>query len=472
MTRTYSTKEVAQMAGVHKETLLRWLRDGLVPEPSRDRHGWRVFSENDTLAVKTYVLHGRYMQKETDRAQDVDHGAYVVHLPYEDAAERMSEMDWDFDQANTSYLTHSLHPYPAKFIPQIPNALIQELSSVYETVLDPFCGSGTTLVEAMRLGRNTIGLDANPLACLISRAKTQQLSADQCGPLLELADQMQTDGRRLSCGELPGLDVSSLDRPTSPGIVNWFDAQVIDELSYVRNACENLEHPALIDVALASMSSIIVSVSRQDSETRYVRRDKSIEPGTTLLKFSTSLRDSCKRIIALNDESQPQITTRVLAKDVLTSPDIGRVHLVVCSPPYPNAFSYHLYHRTRMEWLRMDQPKFKAEEIGSHRKYSAKGVKSANIETFRSELGIILSWLVRTVEKNRHVCFVIGDSTIQGVKYDNAQILSEVASSLEYTVEAIIPRQLKSTKKYFNPKIGRIRTEKIVILRNTAGDQA
>src|SRR5207237_2650159 len=86
--------------------------------------------------------------------------------------ERLRKIDWDFRDAKTSYLTHGLHPYPAKYIPQIPNALIQEFSTVGSTVGDIFCGSGTTLVEGLLLKRNVVGIDANPLACLISAAKT------------------------------------------------------------------------------------------------------------------------------------------------------------------------------------------------------------------------------------------------------------------------------------------------------------
>ena len=89
----------------------------------------------------------------------------------------MKAVEWDFATANTAYLTHGLHPYPAKFIPQIPNALIQELSSVGETVGDIFCGSGTTLLEALQLKRHAVGIDANPLATLITKAKTTPLSA-------------------------------------------------------------------------------------------------------------------------------------------------------------------------------------------------------------------------------------------------------------------------------------------------------
>src|SRR4029077_16589733 len=85
---------------------------------------------------------------------------------------RLQQINWDFRDAKTTYLTHGLHPYPAKFIPQIPNALIQEFSTVGDTVGDIFCGSGTTLVEGLLLKRNVVGVDANPLACLVTEAKT------------------------------------------------------------------------------------------------------------------------------------------------------------------------------------------------------------------------------------------------------------------------------------------------------------
>src|SRR5260370_9196031 len=88
---------------------------------------------------------------------------------------RLQDLNFDFVGSKTGYLTHSLHPYPAKFIPQIPEVLIRELSREGDTVADIFCGSGTTLVEALMLNRNAIGFDANPLACMITRTKTTRV---------------------------------------------------------------------------------------------------------------------------------------------------------------------------------------------------------------------------------------------------------------------------------------------------------
>ena len=84
----------------------------------------------------------------------------------------LGALDWELINADTDYYTHGYHPYSAKYIPQIPNRLISAFSKKDDLILDNFVGSGTTLVESKVLGRNAIGVDVNPLACLISKVKT------------------------------------------------------------------------------------------------------------------------------------------------------------------------------------------------------------------------------------------------------------------------------------------------------------
>jgi len=139
---------------------------------------------------------------------------------------------------------------------------------------------------------------------------------------------------------------------------------------------------------------------------------------------------------------------------------------MVCSPPYPNAFSYHLYHMTRMIWLGMDQPKFKREEIGSHRKYSAKGINGATAKTFQSEMRKILAWLRIHLKAGGYACFVVGDSTIRGELINNADLIAAAGISEGFSEVARPTRQLQLTKKAFNPVIGKIKDEKILILQN------
>ena len=85
----------------------------------------------------------------------------------------IKDSSWSFaelDRAQTSYLTHDYHRYPAKFIPQLACRLIEENSQPGNIIYDPFTGSGTTLVEAIINGRSAYGADINPIAVLISRS--------------------------------------------------------------------------------------------------------------------------------------------------------------------------------------------------------------------------------------------------------------------------------------------------------------
>lgn len=90
--------------------------------------------------------------------------------------EKINSIDWEFSDADTQYLTHNIHRYSGKFIPQIARQAIQLLTAPGETILDSYMGSGTTLLEAQLSNRNAIGIDLNPLAVLISQVKNMRIS--------------------------------------------------------------------------------------------------------------------------------------------------------------------------------------------------------------------------------------------------------------------------------------------------------
>jgi site-specific DNA-methyltransferase (cytosine-N4-specific) len=84
--------------------------------------------------------------------------------------------DWTFIHADTSYLTHGLHKYPPRMIPQIASKLNDRYVPKNGLILDPFCGSGTTLVEAILHGHSVRGNDINPFAILLSNVKSHPLN--------------------------------------------------------------------------------------------------------------------------------------------------------------------------------------------------------------------------------------------------------------------------------------------------------
>lgn len=456
----YTTSQAASAVGVHRDTLLRWLRQNLISEPDRDRHGWRRFSEDDLQTIKDFANGTERDSLAPGKLKEVSERE-IIHS--------LKNIDWNFSDAKTNYLTHSIHPYPAKFIPQIPNALIQELSSIGDTVLDIFCGSGTTLIEALLLKRNAIGIDANPLACLISEAKTSTISENEYNTLECIIDKANEYASSASLS-LPNLFHDELFsskewRPDHDAVSFWFEPFIVEELAEILSWCKSLHNKKIRTIALCAFSSIVVTVSKQDSDTRYVRREKKIGPGDAFSRFAKSLRKTLTAIMELSDVIEPRFFKKIINHDLLNSPPIEKCDLVVCSPPYPNAFSYHLYHMTRMLWLDMNQPEFKKREIGSHRKYSSTSKNRATIETFKNEFSVIMNWLKTIVKIGGHACFVVGNSKLKGEIYNNNKIISDISAKNGFTEVTQIKRSLNSTRKAFNPSHGRIKEEFILVLR-------
>ena len=86
--------------------------------------------------------------------------------------------DWEYRTANTKEYTHGIHPYPAMMIPQVARRLIGEYGPEEGVLLDPYCGTGTTLLEGMLVNLDATGTDLNPLARLIARTKTAPIDLD------------------------------------------------------------------------------------------------------------------------------------------------------------------------------------------------------------------------------------------------------------------------------------------------------
>lgn len=380
----------------------------------------------------------------------------------------LKSVDWAFAKSNTSYSTHDFHPYPAKFIPQIPQTLIRVLSEPGDTVLDPFCGSGTTLVESLLLGRNAIGVDLNPLAVLISKAKTTPLSSRKIARISKFLDALERDFSNLykaSTDERWPQHNLPAPLPLIPKLDFWFDSIAIREAAIIKRYIDEISDEVLRNFLAVAFSSILVSISKQDSDTRYVRREKNIRPLDAFKKFQARVYHMLKKISEFSKIANlPKALVYHRDSRDLSFLKPASVHLIVTSPPYPNAYSYHLYHQYRMLWLGMDPWAFKKDEIGSHRKYSKK-TNGATAETFAAEMQQCFDGLHRVLIEGGRFCLVIGDSIVRGQLIDNSQLLRPIAEASGFQFEAEFQRPIDPTRKAFNPKIGKIKHEHILVFK-------
>ena len=384
---------------------------------------------------------------------------------------RLQKVDWAFVESDTQYLTHNYHPYPARFIPQIPSKLIQCLSETGEWVFDPFCGAGTTLVEATLLGRNCIGNDLNPIGALVSKVKSNLVSVEDKTALENLI--VDTEGYYDQTTDTPSLippNVSIIPEYSLPDIPNrdhWFTPTVQEELSTLFARINMISSQFLADFCRVATSAILVSVSNQAGETRYARKEKTIPPGTVYKRFVSKLRQMWTRMEGYREKRHP-VTSQVINNDLRLLEDFPpnfRVQLVITSPPYPNAFDYFLYHRHRMFWLGYDPIAMSKKEIGSHLNYQRNGTTEQNITAFKDSMRLCFQRINSILETYRFCCFVIGDSVFKKQLVENDQLITEVARGCGFKLEANLEREIHAYRRSFSSAARRAKSEHIVILR-------
>ena len=379
--------------------------------------------------------------------------------------EALSGMDWAFTDDETTFLTHDIHPYPAKFIPQIPGNLISVLSGRGELVLDPFGGSGTTALEAVRLGRRALSVDANPVASLIGAVKTARLDSEVSAELAGLHASLASEA--VSLPENPKV---LMDRHSSfiPAIANrekWFADTATGELALIRFRISRLESRLARDVANLAMSRMVLKVSFQDSETRYKSTPRVVTIGETINRYVKELEIMVRSLLRTGAATRYGVSEFITA-DIRTISESTiqpqSVDLVVTSPPYGNANDYHLYHRFRLLWLGYDPIALGRVEIGSHLRHQREG---SGFDSYLGDLTVALRCISRALKPGRYAALVLGDALYEGTLHSTSAALKEQAQRFGFDAAFSVTRPVHKTKRSFTVAGRRTSSEHILLMR-------
>ena len=388
----------------------------------------------------------------------------------EGVAEAFQAIDWSFSNAETGFLTHALHPYPAKFIPQIPGYCISLLSTPGELVLDPFGGSGTTALEAIRLGRRALSIDANPVGTLIGQVKTCNLDADSAMDLRAIRSSLAT-----WLLDLPGpATLCAKHRtyiPDIPNIEKWFPATSRGELALIRSRIDKMETAKGQMIALLALSRVVLPASFQDSETRYTSRPREIPPTQTLQRFLVVLEEMLRNVLRTQPDLRYGVCDFLTADTMdlaqtLCEPD--SIDLIVTSPPYGNANDYHLYHRFRLLWLGHDPRDLGKIEIGSHLRHQK---ESSGFDAYMTEMERCLMGMFRVLRPGRYAVLVVGDAVYKKVLFPVAEALSTIAGKIGFETICTVERPIHSARRSFAAAGRRATTEKLLVLRKKPPEQ-
>ena len=267
---------------------------------------------------------------------------------------------------------HSLHKFYGKLIPAIPAWAIECFSQPRDLVLDPFCGSGTTLVEALLAGRKAIGVDIDPLSILISRAKTTPISPTILESVLsELLSGILSDKNKGTNYIVPVF--------LHVDINYWFTKDVQNDLAIIKENINRIREQNLKQFFLVAFSSMIRRVSLADprlikpSRNRYLEREK--ETFDVVGIFSSAARSkiaAMSRLVnILKDHTlYGGVSATVLQGDARRLPNtIAGVNLIVTNPPYMAAVDYVRTNKLEGWWTGVltDYESLSIETIGSEK---------------------------------------------------------------------------------------------------------
>lgn len=376
----------------------------------------------------------------------------AIYTTGKEASLIQSGSEWNFHDAYTQEHLHSLHPYPAKFIPQIPRKAITKWTKKGELVYDPFAGCGTTLLEASLLGRPSIGTDNNPVAVLVSAAKTARYTASQLKALKSF---------------LAKLDEFSIEKqhrhliPDNENFLYWFNKEILDALASLKAAI--LKSPKPIQgMLLAVFSSIIVRVSFQDSDTRYAKIKREVKPSDVQRHFKARLIEAISSLQEIMLPSRAKAVIRQADARKIPFIKSNSVSLIVTSPPYLNAYDYHKYHRQRIHWISGSVEFARDIEIGSHDQFTRPRAKPDQF--FRDMDQCFAEWS-RVLKPGGRCLIVIGDSIVSKTPVPVGDTFIDLFIKRGVTLEKRWIRTLHATKRAFNVRNSRISHEHVLLFK-------
>lgn len=278
-----------------------------------------------------------------------------------------------FDPAADGRLTHYLFRYPAKFHPPVVKKLLAEYTRPGQRVLDPFCGSGTLLVEAAVADRHATGTDVDPVAVFVSSVKAKPISASQLERSLAcLLDELiamkrpdkEYEDRKWDDISLDGFarEAEGLAIPAIPNLHHWFRRYVTIDLARIKAVIGGASlPPAQHRFFMLVFASIIRAVSNADpvpvsglEVTSYMqKRERAGRVINPFAIWEAAARRAISDMSTYRERVNPGTKVSAFQADATQVSRKLRlpVDAVITSPPYHGAVDYYRRHQLEMYWL-------------------------------------------------------------------------------------------------------------------------
>jgi len=361
-----------------------------------------------------------------------------VELAGEREAAQLLRAAWQAAVGEAARLTHGFHTYPARMHPGIARALIATLSAHGARVLDPFCGSGTVLIEALAAGRRALGVDLNPLAIRIAEVQCELRGRDGRARFEHVLE--RTVGASLARVRAR----RKVRAPLSARERAFYDPHVLLELAGLHAEIEAVDNARDRRALEVVFSALLVKFSRQRADTTRELASKRIRKGLASEFFLRKGRELSQRWAALAQAAgDAAVPPRLVCGDARELPALlgntqtaaSAFELVLSSPPYGGTYDYHAHHARRYAWLGIDAEAFFRDELGARRRLSRASGAAARWD---AELAASLRAIAGVCRPGARVVLLLGDAAVGGVRVDAREQLTRLAPAckLEWIASA------------------------------------
>ena len=315
----------------------------------------------------------------------------------------LSWSEADLPERERTKHVHRLHPYLGKFVPQLVEALVERYVVLGGHVLDPFAGSGTTLVQSLESGRDATGADVAGFNCLLMRVKTKRHNLDAVRRDLlwahGRAEAFEADGR--------------VPREATSYVRAWYAPRAAAELLHFRGLVDEVASSDVLRVILARAARSARRTTHFDLDFprepqvdpywchKHRRTCRPVEEARRfLLRYTLDTLDRLETFAAARG---PDAHASVRHGDARELDLGGPFDGVVTSPPYPGLIDYHEQHRYAYELLGLD------EHRGSELGRPARGVGRQAIEAYVDGVSAVLANAREHLAPEAPVCIVVND---------------------------------------------------------------
>lgn len=375
-------------------------------------------------------------ERRVSRYQDAQHPTRPEKVTSNTRPEDLN-LNWresDLPERIRTKHVHRLHPYLGKFIPQLVEVFLRMYFRPGETVYDPFCGSGTTLVEANALGVNAIGCDISGFNCLLSKVKTQDYDIRQVRS--EVLDILQTADDRCRPNLFSSVDDDAMSDTDNSYLLEWYAPQARHELLTYRNLIDNYHYRDLLKIILCRSARSARLTTHFDldfpkkpqTESYHCYKHSRICSPTQealgfLRRYSLDTIERIEEFTAVRTDAK----VTIFNDDSRYTKLPEQINGIITSPPYVGMIDYHEQHRYAYELLGLTD---KSDlEIGA----AARGSSQAAKRNYREDITKVFAHAAQSMNPGSPAIVVVHD------KHD---LYPEIASACGFKVECVIERHV------------------------------